>query len=210
MESQVLPIHNRHRQRLRAKFERDEATMCDHEMLELFLFDAVPRHNTNTIAHALLDRFGSLLGVFAADKAELMKIPGVGEGVATYIKETYEEYCGRMHAALPNGEPVSLRQVRNFMIWHRMHETVRRGGDAYVTVIVLSHGNAVSDIYDTDDVASAIKNEKSCGTHAVIIGIGSGTEDADVLRDDCFVTDVICVNGTVAESLRREDLTKNK
>lgn len=184
--------------------------MCDHEMLELFLFDAVPRHNTNTIAHALLDRFGSLLGVFAADKAELMKVSGVGEGVASYIKETYEEYCGRMHAALPNGEPVSLRQVRNFMIWHRMHETVRRGGGAYVTVIALSHGNAVSDIYDTDDVASAIKNEKSCGIHGVIIGIGSGTEDADVLRDDCFVTDVICVNGTVAESLRREDLTKNK
>ena len=200
MES-IESVHLRHRQRLRAKYRRDSATMCDHEILELFLFDAVPRHNTNPVAHALLDRFGSLLGVFAADKSELMKISGVGEGVAAYIKDAYVEYYDKIRSALCNGKPVRMEQVRNFMIWHRMNETAIRSDYRYFTIVVLDNDNSVSDIYDIYDVSDAIEKEKARGTHAVIVGVYDSVPGIAGLRDDGFVADVISVKGIKAESL---------
>ena len=60
--------------------------MSDHEVLELILFYARPRVNTNVIAHELLHRFGSLSGVMEADREELVTVDGVGENSALMIK----------------------------------------------------------------------------------------------------------------------------
>ena len=62
------------------------AQLYDHELLEILLYSAIPRKNTNPIAHSLIGTFGSLAGVFAADIDELMSVEGVGESVATYLK----------------------------------------------------------------------------------------------------------------------------
>ena len=68
-------VHKNHRKRLRERFEREGADSFEvHEILELFLFDAIPRVNTNAIAHRLLDRFGNLNGVFSATEKELMTV----------------------------------------------------------------------------------------------------------------------------------------
>ncbi len=208
MKKQIVSVHAMHRQRLRLKYTRDEAVMCDHELLELFLFDAVPRYNTNPIAHALLDRFNSLLGVFAADKSELMKIPGVGEGVATYIKETYKEYSDKMRSALITEENGSAAQIHNFMVWHRMNESTIRGNDRYVTVVAVDEDMSVTDIYDCDacDIARAIESEKSRGVHGVIIGTGDVTDDVrEALCRDDFVIDALSVKGTEATSFFCDD-----
>lgn len=58
----------------------------EHERLEMLLFNAYPRINTNPIAHQLLNAFGSIRGVFEADLKELTKVDGVGESVALYLK----------------------------------------------------------------------------------------------------------------------------
>ena len=55
-------------------------------MLELLLFYAIPQGDVNTVAHALMDRFGSLSGVFDAPLEELKRVPGVGEHTAVLIK----------------------------------------------------------------------------------------------------------------------------
>lgn len=91
MKNQSKPLHANHRQRLREKYARDEASMCDHEMLELFLFDVIPRRNTNPIAHELINKFGSLIGVFTASKEELMQVNGIGERAASHIIDSYAE-----------------------------------------------------------------------------------------------------------------------
>lgn len=67
------------------KLENGDA-LYDHELLEVFLFNAFPRKNTNPIAHALLDNFGTLAGVFDADIDRLMTVDGVGKSIARYIK----------------------------------------------------------------------------------------------------------------------------
>ena len=60
--------------------------LFDHELLEILLYSACPRKNTNPIAHALLDRFVTLSEVFNASVEELKEVEGVGESVAKFIK----------------------------------------------------------------------------------------------------------------------------
>ena len=57
----------------------------DVNVLELLLFYAIPRKDTNEIAHALLDHFGSLDRVLEASIPELEAVPGVGESSALLI-----------------------------------------------------------------------------------------------------------------------------
>lgn len=60
--------------------------LYEHELLEILLFNAYPRVNTNPIAHALLNAFGSIAGVLNAEVDELCAVDGVGESVALYLK----------------------------------------------------------------------------------------------------------------------------
>ena len=73
--------HEGHREKLRQRFIRENGFehFEDHQILELLLFYANPRSDTNPIAHALLDEFGSLKGVLEARPEMLMRVPGVGE-----------------------------------------------------------------------------------------------------------------------------------
>ena len=80
-------IHAGHRERLRNKFiNHGHEALEEHELLELLLFYAIPQKNTNPIAHALIDRFGSLKNVLDAEVSELCEISGIGEYAAALIK----------------------------------------------------------------------------------------------------------------------------
>lgn len=72
--------HSHHRERLRKRAREEGLSSFEpHEALELLLFYAIPRVNTNEIAHALLDRFGSFAAVLDADYSQLVEVPGMGE-----------------------------------------------------------------------------------------------------------------------------------
>lgn len=78
--------HDGHRERLKARFEKEGLMGFEpHEVLELLLFYAMPRRDTNPIAHELLKRFGSLDKVLDADVEELMEVGGVGRHAASLI-----------------------------------------------------------------------------------------------------------------------------
>lgn len=69
--------------------------MNDIQFLEMLLFYAIPRSDTNELAHALLKRYGTIRGVLDASEADLQTIEGVGEGTALLIKtlrETLRRY----------------------------------------------------------------------------------------------------------------------
>lgn len=81
-------VHSGHRRRLRETYtERGCESMHDHQLLELLLTYAIPRRDTNPLAHRLLSKegFGSLEGLFAADVHEIMKMEGVGESTAVLL-----------------------------------------------------------------------------------------------------------------------------
>lgn len=65
-------VHKGHRQRTYQKFLKyGFDAFATHEILEMLLFYAVPRKDTNPLAHELINKFGSLGNVFDADIEEL-------------------------------------------------------------------------------------------------------------------------------------------
>lgn len=68
------------------KLENDENALYDHEVLEILLFNACPRVNTNPIAHALMERFCSMSEILNASTEELKTVKGVGDAVADYLR----------------------------------------------------------------------------------------------------------------------------
>ncbi|MEG2421284.1 MAG: DNA repair protein RadC [Oscillospiraceae bacterium] len=79
--------HQGHRRRMKQKFmESGLDSFHDHEVLELLLFYTIPQRNVNSLAHALLDRFGTLAGVLDAPAAELLKLDGMGEHTVSLLK----------------------------------------------------------------------------------------------------------------------------
>ncbi len=80
-------IHDGHKGRLRDKFCKYENFYVfeDHEKIEMVLNYADVRRNQNETAHNLIKRFGSIKGIFDAERQELEEVPGVGKSIATYI-----------------------------------------------------------------------------------------------------------------------------
>lgn len=80
-------MHAGHRERLKQRFLREGLEQFEpHNVLELLLFYAIPRQDTNELAHRLIHAFGSLSSVFDAPIEELVKVDGVGLNTATLIK----------------------------------------------------------------------------------------------------------------------------
>ncbi|MEW9856270.1 RadC family protein [Novosphingobium sp. M1R2S20] len=76
-----------HRSRLRQRLlEGGDEALGDHEVIEMLLMQAVPRRDMKPLARTLLDRFGSLAGVLAADSRTLAAHPGMGEATAAALK----------------------------------------------------------------------------------------------------------------------------
>lgn len=80
-------MHEHHRQRMRERLSGgDFDRLATHELLEFLLFYAIPRCDTNKLAHALLERFGSLRAVFEASCEELTEVEGIGANSALLLK----------------------------------------------------------------------------------------------------------------------------
>lgn len=81
-----MSVHEGHRERMRRQMKTSGMdSLSDVQVLEVALYYAIARRDTNEIAHALLRRFGSLSGVLEAPRAKLLKIDGVGESAADLL-----------------------------------------------------------------------------------------------------------------------------
>jgi DNA repair protein RadC len=76
-----------HRERLRERFRAGgHAAMPEYELLELVLFNAIPRIDVKPLAKALLATFGDLNGVVAASEHRLLQVPGTTPRVHLQLK----------------------------------------------------------------------------------------------------------------------------
>ena len=100
-------LHEGHRNRLKARFLSEGLdSFNDHNILELVLFYALPRKDTNEIAHALINRFGSYAAVFKASVEELRTVPGIGEHAAILIKLFLPVSRRYLHERSEKGRPI--------------------------------------------------------------------------------------------------------
>ena len=111
-------IHGGHRQRLRTRYlEHGLDSLPDVNALELLLFYAIPRQDTNPIAHRLLDTYGSLAAVLDASLEDLKSNGGLTENAAALLKLTTE---------------ISRRQQISKASMERILDTTKKCGDYLV------------------------------------------------------------------------------
>jgi len=79
-------IHKNHRKRMKNKFiEHGFEGFEEHEILEMLLYYAIPRKDTNPLAHTILNEYKTLANVFDADVHQLEKIPGLSKNSAVLL-----------------------------------------------------------------------------------------------------------------------------
>lgn len=79
--------HTGHRDRVRKRFlENGFDGFEPHEALEMCLFYAIPRKDTNALAHRLLDRYLTIAGVCDAPVDELMREFSLSQSAAVFLK----------------------------------------------------------------------------------------------------------------------------
>lgn len=87
MASPKDSVHAGHRERMRKRFiENGFDGFEEHQALEMYLFYAIPRKDTNELAHRLLDRYFSIAGVCSAPVDELQRDFHLSEAAATFLK----------------------------------------------------------------------------------------------------------------------------
>ena len=79
-------VHTGHRQRVKERYLSEGLDAFeDHQVLELVLFYAVPRADTNALAHSMIKEFGSLSGLFEANAKDIARRCNVTINIAILV-----------------------------------------------------------------------------------------------------------------------------
>ena len=95
-----------HRLRLRQRLlTAGPDALADHELIEILLFQALPRRDTKPIARALIARFGSFADALSAPVNDLRAIDGLGDAGVAALK-TVQAAAARLSRAELNERPL--------------------------------------------------------------------------------------------------------
>lgn len=113
-----INLHANHRQRLKNRALKEGLDAFEpHNVLELMLFYVLPHVDTNDIAHELINRFGSFDAVFSAPEQELMKVKGIKNHAASFIKliPEFSRYYAAGHNDPQNPKP-TVEEIKSVFI----------------------------------------------------------------------------------------------
>lgn len=187
--------HKDHRKRMRDEVMRqnDFDSLEPHRLLELFLFQGIPQKDTNAIAHALLDEFGSVAGVLDAEVEDLVKIKGMTQNSAIHLKTVmplarrYQDYKYKKGYAFKNIDDMGEYLIRKHL-GNKNETIIVTCLDAAGKLIVsekINEGGADSvDVGLRDIVARIFKHNAPC----VIISHNHNGSNALPSREDIEMT----------------------
>ena len=121
-----MGVHDGHRQRMKSRFkEAGASAFDDHNLLEMLLYYAVPRRDTNELAHNLIQHFGSYPAVLEASIDELMTVDGIGENAAVLIKLIPEMNKRYLLKTMANEKTIdSISKAGKYFVAKYAYETV--------------------------------------------------------------------------------------
>ena len=170
-----MGVHDGHRARKKQQFLRHGGdSFADHELLELALFYAIPRRDTNELAHRLLEQFGSLKNVMTAPVEELQKVEGVGENTAILL-HLMPELGKRAIQSMPKERNLgSVEKCGNYLLRllggetrEVLYQLCLDGKGKLLLCRRLSQGDMDSAALS---VRQVVNNALSCGASAVVLG----------------------------------------
>lgn len=136
-------MHEGHRERMRERYLKEGLdSFQDHEVLELLLYYALARQNTNGLGHQIMEHFGSFEAVFEAPIEELMKVDGIGKSSAILFKlipDLYRRYLLDKHNI--QNKIYSPQDAAEYLIAHYIGFQ-----EEAVTLICLDNRNCVKKI----------------------------------------------------------------
>lgn len=157
-----MGVHDGHRKRIKERFaENGLDGFNDHNAVELLLFYALPRKDTNELAHKLLKHFGSLTALLEADYSELCAFDGIGENAAVLLKlipqlsKRYQE-----QKSLPAKRITCIEAAGNFFVAKFMYET-----NEYAYGMFLDSKNAIINI---KQISSGVVNATEIGVRQLV------------------------------------------
>ena len=190
-----MGIHDGHREKMRQRFLKSGLdAFADHEALELLLYYAIPRRDTNPIAHALMERYGSLSAVLAAPVEDLKKVEGVGESAAILLKLAPQLYRkAKMSDAEQETILSSVERVGAYLLERFAGEKnevvyqlcLDRKGKLLVCKKLGEGGVTSADL----DIRRLVENALLTGASAVVLAHNHPSGVALPSRDDYTATD---------------------
>lgn len=107
------PVDERPREKLLA---RGAATLSDAELLAIFLRVGIAGSSAVDLARTLLQRFGSLNALFAAQRADFSAVPGMGDAKYAQLQAVLEMARRALGEELSHGNALdSPTAVRNYL-----------------------------------------------------------------------------------------------
>ena len=143
--------------------------MPDHNILELLLFFGIPQKDTNPIAHALIEKFGSFSGVLEAGRPDLLSVKGMTESAAcllTLFLPVYKRYINDLHKKRRKFS--DAKEIADYLRPHyldtnneRVYALCLDSQDRLIACRVVSDGDIDSSTFDIRKLASIVLEVKA-------------------------------------------------
>jgi DNA repair protein RadC len=183
-----------HRERLRQRLlEKGGDALLDHELLEYLLMLAIPRIDTKPIAKQMIDHYGNLSSIFAADAYSLLHQKGVGEKAVSAIK-IVQALALRMASEPVREQPIlsSWQAMLDYLRLDMAHLTIERVRVLYLNAKNMLIRDEIASEGSIDQAAiytrEIIRRSIDLGAAAIILVHNHPSGDSAPSRQDIAMT----------------------
>lgn len=187
-------LHTHHRQRMRDKYLKDGAEVFKtHELLEMLLFNSIPRNDTNSTAHRLLNvSEESGCDLLWAGYDILRRAEGVGDKSALLVRLSIDTTL-RLLADCLGEAPLDDEFAKRTYLYIKL--AARR--ERCAVVVLLNRRGCVIDCVDLargpvwrcdDFVVAAMEIVRSVGASSFIVCHNHKNGDEEPSVEDYFIT----------------------
>lgn len=192
-------VNEGHRNRLRERMMNEGLqSFQDHEVLELLLFQYLPRKDTNKLAHDLLNKFGSFANVLDASPEQLMTVKGISQATACNIavlKEVWQRYRRSATQKIPLNSISAIIKYSQEIIAYSYEEKLvvvyLDGGNNLLLTEEFSSRNTHRVDVDLKELVSSALRAGAAGVmlfHCHVNGICKPSADDKKFTEKVFIT----------------------